>query len=280
MEAYRKRKAEVKEGIYFPQKRKRFALFKEVAQDFLNYSRTNKRSAHHDEQRMGYWLEVFGDRSAAAITPQDIERHKEALAQDRAPGTVNRYLALLKTTFSLAVSNGKLDKNPVKAVKLFKENNARIRYLLPEEEAKLMAALPSYFRPLATLALHTGLRRGELLSLQWPDINFETRTLTVRRSKHGEARHVPLNSVAYDTLMALKRARKVLAVHLFATESGGQLHKFGHIWVSAVKRAGFDDLHFQDLRHTFASRLGYAGYPLEDDPGAYGPQDHCHDLAL
>src|SRR3990172_5436011 len=73
IEAYRKRKAEVQEGIYFSKKRKRLALLKEIAQDFLAYSKANKRSAKDDEYRLNYCLSAFGDREAAGITPQDIE---------------------------------------------------------------------------------------------------------------------------------------------------------------------------------------------------------------
>lgn len=110
IEAYRKRKAEVQEGIYFPKKRKRLALLKEIAQDFLAYSKANKRSAKDDEYRLNYWLSAFGDREAAGITPQDIERHKEAVAQNHAQATVNRYLATIKTAYSLAVRNGKVKR--------------------------------------------------------------------------------------------------------------------------------------------------------------------------
>lgn len=251
-----------KEGRDFPLRQRRAVSFREIVRDFLEYSRANKRSAKDDVKRMNYWLGAFGDKAVESVTPQDIERHKEALAQEYALATVNRYLAALKTSYSLAVRNGKVERNPVKAVKLFKENNARVRYLTEQEEAKLMAALPPYFRPLAYLALHTGLRRGELLALRWEDVDFRTGTLTVRRSKHGEARHVPLNRVACETLLALKRERKVLAPYVFTTEAGRYLHNFERSFIRAVKMAGLENFHFHDLRHTFASRLAMRGVPL------------------
>ncbi len=243
-----------KEGRDFPLRQRRAVSFREIVRDFLEYSRANKITARRDEQRMRYWLDAFGDRAAEAIIPQDIERHKEALAQGHAPATPNRFLEVLKTCYSLAVKNGKVEKNPVKAVRLFKENNARVRYLTETEEAKLMAALPSHYRPLVILALHTGLRRGELLALQWPDIDFRAgRMITVNMRKNGESKHVPLNSITYETLLAIKRDRKVLAPYVFTTDKGQRFYWLDKVFKRAVKQAGIDDFRFYDLRHTLSS---------------------------
>ncbi len=154
-----------------------------------------------------------------------------------------------------ALRNSTLEKNPVKAVKLLTENNALIRYLTMEEEAKLLAALPSYIRELVRFAIYTGLRRMEILSLRWEDVDFRTETLTVKRSKHGEARHIPLNRVACNILTALKRERKVLAPCIFTTDRGQPFYWFDKTFRKAVTQARIEDFHFHDLRHTFASRL-------------------------
>lgn len=261
VEAYRKRKAEVKEGIYFPNRRKRFALFKEIAQDFLEYSRANKRSAKDDEQRMRYWLNTFSDSPIENIIPQDIERHKEALAQNLAPATVNHYLSILKTTFSLAVRNGKVEKNPVKVVRLLSKNNSRVRYLTEDEEALLMAALPSHMKEVVRFAIYTGLRRGELLALRWEDVDSSTRTLTIKRSKHGESRHIPLNRVAWEVLVSVKQ-RKVLSPWIFTTTRGQPFYWLDGTFKKALEKAGIENFRFHDLRHTFASRLRMAGVDL------------------
>lgn len=131
-----------------------------------------------------------------------------------------------------------------------------------DEEGRLLDVLPGHFKPLVVLAIHTGLRRGELINLHWDNIDFRTGTLTIKRSKHGESRHVPLNRVAVETLITMKRERKVLAPFIFTTETGKYLHNFERTWLTAVKKAGIEGFRFHDLRHTFASRLAMKGRPL------------------
>ena len=161
------------------------------------------------------------------------------------------------------MKNEKVEKNPVKMVKLLKENNARVRYLVEQEEEKLMASLPASYRPLVTLTLHTGLRREELLALRWVDVDFRAGgMITVNMSKNGESKHVPLNSITYETLVALKRDRKVLAPYVFTTDKGQRFYWLDKVFKRAVKQAGIDDFRFYDFRHTFASRLTMRGIPL------------------
>ena len=262
IEVYAKRKAEVKEGIYFPKKRKRHVLLKEIAEDFLSYSRSHKRSSKDDERYMQYWSGCFKQREAETITTEDIEKAKQELAQGRTVATVNRYLAALKTAYYLAMKKGKVSRNPVRGVKFDQENNARIRYLDADEERRLMAALPSHHKPLVALALNTGLRRGELLGLSWEDVDLRTGSLTVRRSKHGETRYVPLNQIAIQTLLDIKKNRKVLAAFVFTTEDGHPFYWLDNAFKKALKRAGIENFRFHDLRHTFASRLAMRGVPL------------------
>jgi integrase len=257
-----KRRTEVKEGIYF-RKRAKATSFKEIARDFLSYSQVNKRSFKDDRVFIGFWLTLFGDKRGDEITPEDIEKGKEELAKSRAAASVNRYLAALKTAFSRAVKNGKLERNPVKAVKMFKENNARVRYLKVEEEAALMGEIPEEYRPIILVALHTGLRRGELFSLKRDNIDFRTETITISRTKNGGIRHVPMNKVVMETLRRMPTRLK--SEYVFVSRLGIPInaHNFyGRVFKPALKRAGIKDFRFHDLRHTFASRLAMQGVSL------------------
>ena len=112
-------------------------------------------------------------RTTASILANDIEAAKRELSENLTPASVNRKLAALKSAFSLAVRNKKVDINPAKEVKLFKENNARIRFLTEEEETRLFSVLPKKYKPLVTVALHTGLRKTEQLLLKWTDVDFK-----------------------------------------------------------------------------------------------------------
>ena len=186
------------------------------------------------------------------------------LGRDLSAASANRHLALLKVTFNRAMKAepAKAERNPVRGVKLLKENNARVRVLTDTEEERFLATLPLHYRPLVIVALHTGMRRGELANLRWQDVDFHTRTLVVRQSKSGEGRRVPMNRVVVATLRALRRERQAfggLDVHVTGRAIPPQ---FGRAWGKAVKAAEITDFRFHDLRHTAASRLVMAGVDL------------------
>jgi integrase len=264
LDLYRKRKTEVREGRYFPPTKKRTVLFDEIAIDFLVYSKANEKSAANDEVRMQRLLAAFAGKPVADVGAQDVERLRAELRKDFSSATVNCHLALLKTTFSRAMKaeSPKADRNPVRGVSLLKENNIRVRVLTDDEEARLLTALPSYLRPLVLVALHTGMRKGELAGLEWKDVNINTRTVTVTESKSGEGRRVSMNRVVIDALHQLQRERKVLGGPVFRSPEGGLLHNLGRVWAKAVEKSGVANFRFHDLRHTAASRLVMAGVDL------------------
>jgi site-specific recombinase XerD len=110
-------------------------LFADMSKLYLeDHSKVNKRSYVSDCYVMRRLNETFGSKALSEITTQDVERFKGHLAQIVAPATVNRHLALLSGVFNKAVAWAKTKLNPVKAVKAFKENNERVRYLTEEEE--------------------------------------------------------------------------------------------------------------------------------------------------
>jgi integrase len=239
-------------------------LFNEIAEDFLAYSREHKKSAEHDEARMSRLEEMFGNRPVGEISTQDVERLRAALGKNLSAASVNRHLALLKVAFNRAMraEPPKAERNPVRGVKLLKENNERVRVLTDAEESRLFAALPDYLRSLVVAALHTGMRWGELAHLRWQDVDFHTRTLVVTQSKSGEGRRVPMNRVVIETLQALRKARKVFRDLVFTSPRGEFLHNFGRTWAETVKTAKITDLRFHDLRHTAASRMVMGGVDL------------------
>jgi integrase len=146
----------------------------------------------------------------------------------------------------------------VRAVRLTTENNARNRCLSAEEEHRLLLALPNNLKPFVTLALHTGMRRGELQSLRWEEIDFPAGALRVRRDKAGDGRWVALNRIALDALRAVKRDQRVMSPYVFCSPEGRFLHNFERSWRPALRAAGLGDFRFHDCRHTFASRLALA----------------------
>jgi integrase len=99
----------------------------------------------------------------------------------RPPTTVNKEVALLKAMLNRAIAWGLLDTNPILRVKKLPEPEGRVRYLAPEEIERLLAACPPHLRPIVVCALHTGMRRGEILGLTCGD----------RQGTHTPRRHPP-----------------------------------------------------------------------------------------
>lgn len=180
------------------------------------------------------------------------------------PATANRYKAFLSLAFRLGIENGKCFTNPAKLVRRLRENNERVRYLSEAEEKRLRAVIrrdhPMHMLEL-DIALQTGIRRGEQYKLRWADVDLRDRRITLRQTKNGTTRHVPLNTAALREFEELrKRTRGKAAV--FIGERGSPLKKPRYWWDDAVVKARLQDFHWHDLRHTFASRCVMSGIDL------------------
>jgi integrase len=277
---YRQRKEEVRQEKFKPddvEGKHRRATVREIIEDYINAGEARKLKALGDvKQRLRWFKEQIGDLPARSITVMDLENCRRRLYKGRLPSnkqevqeggrsdaTVNRYLGTLKAAFYLALKNGKVERNPVSLVKLRKENNKRIRYLTEEEEAVLFRVLPHEYHPLVLVALQTGMRKSEQLRLNWADIDFRLSRLTVRQSKSGEARHIPMNTVVTQTLQSLPRM--IHNPYVFYGRKVGEEFKNGiknSDWKKYLKQAGIEDFRWHDLRHTFASRLVMRGVNL------------------
>jgi integrase len=275
IDLYRKRKNEALQGKKLPEKLRRATVtFSEIARDALAYSRAHKRTYDDDVQRLERIRGWFGDRSADSVTPQDIERHFEECIEEEewAPSTVNHYRSLLSLSYRLAIRNGKTSTNPARATRHRREDNSRVRYLTPEEEAKLRAVLETDWSghvPEFDLALHTGLRVSEMYSLDWQDVDLARRLLTVRRGKNGESRYARLNSVALKALTGLRK-RGDGTDPVIRNLEGEPLASPRYWWDKAIREANISNFHWHDLRHTFASRLAMAGVGLRAIQDALG----------
>lgn len=260
---YRKRKTEVREGKKLPENfRKPAVTFKDLATDALIWSKANKRDWSHDDSRINKLLPDFGYMKAEDITPREIEAW--LAANTDTPATANRYRAVLSLCYRQGIRNDRVKVNPARAVSMKAENNGRIRYLKPEEETRIRAAIrakcPEHL-PVFVFALNTGLRAGEMFNVKWEDIDLDRRQLTVPKSKHGGTRHVSLNLSARAVLRLSKR-KSLGSPFVFENWRGQKLSK-EHRWFSEVLEvAEVESFRWHDLRHTFCSRLTMAGVGL------------------
>ena len=236
-------------------------LFDKFADDFIElYAKQNKRSWQRDEVSLKNLKPFFKGRDLQDIGPEDAERYKAMRKAEVSGATCNRELALLKTIINKAVEWGKLKENSLRAVKKFRENNARERILSPEEARRLIECAAPAIRPVLIVALNTGMRRTEILSLKWRDVDFAKSFILIEDSKSGRSRKVPMNEFVYKTLKELPRTSDE---HVFFNpETNDHIKDIKTSFRTACQRAEIQGVRLHDLRHTAASKMIEAGADL------------------
>jgi integrase len=220
---------------------------------------------------MKHLLQAFGELKLSSIQAKLIERYKRRRREEVSAASVNRELVLFKHMFHKAVDWQYMNMNPAQTVKLLKEPQGRLRYLLPEEREFLLQECSGMLRAIVITALETGMRKSELLNLTWKDVDLIRRTITVTRTKNNEIRVLPISDTLQPILERLYRERRGL--YVFAKEDGSSYGNWRGSFESACDRAGIEDLRFHDLRHTFASYLVMAGVDIRTVQELMGHKD-------
>jgi integrase len=259
------------EGRYIKKSPDSRTLFKDLAAWYLELSEVKaKRSYRRDEQSLKRLLPFFGERLLKDITPAlagDYQQQRLAEPSGRSPkhltkpATVNRELALLKTIFNKAISNGKAERYPIKGMKMLKENNERDRILNPEEYVRLLAHCPVHLQPIVKLAYHTGMRQGEIMCLTWGRVDLTEGFIKLRPedTKTEAARLVPLTKELVEMFKTMRKGFPLPQVRVF-TYDGRSVGSIKRAFETAVRKAGIEDFTFHDLRHTAINNWRLQGH--------------------
>jgi integrase len=186
-----------------------------------------------------------------------LAKKSQRTGRDLKRGSVNRELSILRAMLRLAADEdcGYLEKAP--RVKLEREDQGRLRFLSDHECERLLAECRKSGQPLlytiVVIALNTGMRKSEILGLEWDRIDVSRGVLQLEETKNGTRREIPMNQAVYDVLSALPKSGR----RLFPSS-------IRRAFENAVERAGVKDFRFHDLRHTFASWLTMKGRPLRE----------------
>ena len=241
-----------------------------VRDDYLKWSRENKKSWNQDEHYSKIICSFFQGKKFADITPKLIERFKDQrrsgitrLGTQRNPNTVNREMAQLSKIFSLAKKRGYCDENPCKDVDRFRVRSRRERVLSDDEETRIMTLLNGKYaklKPVFILALNTGMRRGEIFSIDWEDVDFQKNEIKLwaENTKNGKAHLVLMNAAARLSLIEWKSEADKVSGKIFRYSKSYAAMLFSEV----CKKLDIQDVTLHTLRHTFASRLGEGETPL------------------
>lgn len=241
--------------------------FDEAALGFLKAS-IGQSDFAAKKRHTSYWLDLFSGRAISSLTSEDIlqglrthRTYKDRPTKALSPATRNRYVSSIMRLLNLCVSWGWIAQSP-KLTK-FREQKVRIRWITRDQANALMDKISQpWVRDVCQFALATGMRAGEILSLEWGDLDLERRIawVTADRAKSGVARPVPLNAEALNVLARRTSPRYTLVF----TRGNGV--KVAQVDPRGLKRAcaelNIADFHFHDFRHTWASWHAQAGTPL------------------
>jgi integrase len=222
------------------------------------------------------------------------------MAEARAPGTVNRYLATLRHCFGIAVTDWEwCGKSPCQKIML-KEPRGRDRHLNDDEITALLRATKASPHPhlhaIVLIALTTGARRGEVTGLRWRDVDLDKGRAVLHETKNTYKRTLALAPQVIAELREIRKVRRIDDDLIFASPNPEGKRSFSTVekaWQDALSEAGITDFRFHDLRHTFASRMAMDGKTLNEIAGALGhktlamvkryahlTEGHVHDAML
>jgi integrase len=253
--------------------------FDDAAKDLVTDYTTNKRkSADHVQRRIDLALTpYFRGRRMVGITTADIRafiaKRQEAGA---ANATINRELACLKRMFTLAVQAGRLMHKP--HIPMLQENNTRRGFLEADQFTAVRDHLPAALRPLVTVGYYTGWRKGELLNLQWRNVDTAAKTIRLDpgTTKNRDGRLFIYAGIAEldETIATLAATRDTLRqqglitprvfVRVVTNKRQGTtriapIKFFRRAWLTACRAAGCPGRIPHDFRRTAVRNLERAG---------------------
>jgi integrase len=229
------------------------------------------KNASNSEQHLVWWKSKLGAYALSDVTPALIVKCRNDLLATTtrrgtrmANATVVRYMASLSHAFSLAVKDWQwIDDSPLRKVTKPREPRGRERFLSDNErDALLQACRASTSRFLYTvvvLALSTGMRRGEIMALRWPQIDLVNGRILLFETKNDTSRSVPLAGRALAMMSDLAKVRRIESDLVFYSEVGDQPVDLTKPWTTALEKAKVPNFRFHDLRHSAASYLAMNG---------------------
>ncbi len=210
-------------------------------------------------------LETFFDgKRLSDITSSDIDDYKLYRLKKVKPATVNRDLACLSHLFNFAKRQKRFfGENPVSISKLLTEHNQIERILSKEEEARLLETSSPALKSILLCALHTGMRKNEVLSLKWDYVDLDKKLITLEHTntKSKKTRRIPINSILRKVLLEQK-LKVGSSNYVFLSTKGSPYKRHDSLkqsFAGACRRAKIKGLRFHDLRHTAATRMIESG---------------------
>lgn len=276
------------EGRYFEMLQERERTFREMMDRYMKECAPKKASKSNlrDQTCLKHLLPYFGEKALAEVTPKliaayKVKRREEGSApatlnneqrdarkrrqKAAAPATLNKELGLMKAAFNVAIREWEWCRdNPVRRVSMERVNNARVRWVNDDEFASVLERCPDWLKPIVQVARYTGMRRENIIGLQWDQVDFFRKVILLDQTKNGDRLGIPLCERVVEVFKVLARVRHIRSKYVF-TGPEGQPYEgaaASMAFIRACRAAGIENFRFHDLRHTFASLLVQRGVDL------------------
>ncbi|HUI45680.1 MAG TPA: site-specific integrase [Nitrospirota bacterium] len=200
--------------------------------------------------------------------PQHFKSGKFVEPGPMEDSSVNRIMNTVKNMFTKAVEWDMVEDSVLKKVRKVKlpKEVGRLRYLSVTEAGKLVSVSEPHLQPIVITALHTGMRKSEILKLRWEQVDLTHNFILLDKTKNGERREIPINKTLRATLNKVPRhfvgeqgLRELVAYVFHDPDTLRPYEDVKRSFNSAVRAAGIINFHFHDLRHTFASQAMMSG---------------------
>lgn len=263
---------QIRLGQYKSERVKASHTFSDLADRFLASGAVEHHKSAKDTLRhIDYWRERFNGYALVHLNSELIGKERRMLLDSptykgtaRSAATVNRYVATLSLVMTYACRElGWIAENPCFALVKLKEAAGRDRILSDDEITNLLDACQQsrspYIACIVLIAITTGMRQGEILGLEWKQIDFDQKLAHIKDSKNGRPRSVPLVDPVITELHRLYDQRQPQKKLVFASRTAFGKIDIKKAWQQALKRAQISELRFHDLRHLFATLAARQG---------------------
>ena len=244
----REKESEIDKGFLISYEEAQKTKLGELLERYRLEITSKKKGAKVEDYKIKYLQTLpLSDHYLISITPTKIAKLRDSLLADRKPGTVCKYLAFISNCWNIARKEWgiNLTDNPVSLITKPVVKNRRDRILTADEYARLLSATSHSrlysMKGMFVFAYTSGARYGEILKLTRSDVDYSKRTATLRDTKNGEDRTIPLTEEAIKTL---QEQPLTTSGHFFTASND----KFKHYWNKAKFEAGITNFRFHDLR--------------------------------
>ncbi len=257
----------IRRGEYAEIQDKPRLLIRDFIEDhYRPWCQTNNKGYENGKR---FWLnnivQMWGNLALDELGYAQVAWYQKQMKNKGTHVTFNRVHSTLSHMYTIARKMKLVDGNPIADTNELKwKEEYRIRYLTLEETAALIKACPNHLRPMVLTALHTGMRKGEILGLrlgEHVDLDSLNISLKAEETKGGKDRHIPINKTLLSVLKQVAMGKEA-GDYIFSKPDGSPFVDVKRAFGSALKKAQINGATFHTLRHTFASHLVMAGVDL------------------